>query len=273
MPAHVHGEHAVELVERDLVVGTPVHEQRGAVDEPVDAADSPEERRDLILVADVADLVGAGEVDTDDLGAAAPQLGGQLGADAPPRAGDDDTLARHGHARSPVFCSSAASSSWMWAFVASTFAKPSAEVQRAAVEVLDAAARLGDHEAAGADIPRVGGVTLEERVDAPRRDVREAQRGGAETAHGAAVHVELDDATSVGLDRVTVVGLDAGAHHRPVERRDIGDGESRSSPSHAPPPRDAVNSSPRNGSKIAPAASPSASRTATDVQANGMPCA
>ena len=39
------------------------------------------------------------------------------------------------------------------------------------------------------------------------------------------MHVELDDATSVGLDRVTVVRLDAGAHHRPVERRDIGDGQ------------------------------------------------
>ena len=140
-------------------------------------------RGDLVLVTDVADLVGAGEVDTDDLGSPIPELGGQLGANAPAGAGDHDPLARHGHARSPVFCSSAASSAWMCRVRREHVREARAEVERASVEVLDAAARLGDHQAAGADIPRIGGIALEERVDAPRRDVREAQRGGAETAH------------------------------------------------------------------------------------------
>ena len=43
--------------------------------------------------------------------------------------------------------------------------------------MLDAPARLGDHEAAGADVPRIGGVALEERVDAAGRDVREHNAG------------------------------------------------------------------------------------------------
>ena len=96
--------------------------------------------------------------------------------------------------------------------------EPGPEVERPSVEVLDATAGLVDQQRTGADVPGVRRVRLEEGVDATRRDVGEAQRRRAETAHGAAAVGEGDDALPELADRRRVVGLHAGAHQRLLER-------------------------------------------------------
>ena len=92
------------------------------------------------------------------------------------------------------------------------------EVERPAVEVVDAPAGLGDQQRAGTDIPGVRRVRFEEGVDAAGRDVGEAERRRAQATHGPAVAAQLDDALSERRDRRWVVGLNPGAHERLIER-------------------------------------------------------
>ena len=233
-----------------------------------------EQRVDLVGIAHIALLVRTRrDVDGHDLRSPGTQLGGELGADAPPGAGDDDVLAADRHAELLRLLDELGQRVVDVAVRCEHVRQARSEVERPAVEILDAPTCLADHQRARAHVPRVGGIAFEERIDAARGDEGEAERGGAQPPHTAAVEVQLDDAAAVGLDRLSVVGLDAGAHEGAVERRRVEETVRSSLPRYAPPPRTAVNSSRRNGSKIAPAARPSASRTATEVQAKGMPCA
>ena len=103
--------------------------------------------------------------------------------------------------------------------------QPRAEVHRAAVEILDPAPRLGDHERAGADVPGIRGVALQEGVDAAGGDIGQAQRGRADAAHAAAVGEELHHPAAEAVDRGRLLGLDAGAHQALAQHVGGGDVE------------------------------------------------
>ena len=117
--------------------------------------------------------------------------------------------------------------------------QPGPEVERPAVERLDPPARLGDQQGAGADVPRVGRVGLQEGVDAAGGDVRQAQRRRADAPNAPATAGELGDALSERGDRPRIVGLHAGAHERLVEgrrRRDVQPVARRAMPLRLAPP-------------------------------------
>ncbi len=110
-----------------------------------------------------------------------------------------------------------ARASWMRPLRGQHVGQAGAEVQRAAVEVLDPPAGLGDHQAAGPDVPGVGGVALQEAVDAARRDVGQAQRRRAQAPRPPALRHEGDHAAAERGEGLRFVGLHARAHQRAVE--------------------------------------------------------
>src|SRR5438309_2533902 len=61
------------------------------------------------------------------------------------------------------------------------------KIQRRAVEIGHAAARLGDYQRAGCYVPGPQ-AKFPERVDPPARDVAEIQRGGARAPHALRAH-------------------------------------------------------------------------------------
>ena len=145
------------------------------------------------------------------------QLVGEGRADASAATRDDDPLAGDGHA-------SAAERVVDVPVRGQYVGQPGPEVERPAVERLDPSARLRDQQGAGADIPRVGRVGLQEGVDAAGGDERQAQRRRADAPNAPASASELGDALSERGDRPRIVGLHAGAHERLVEgrrRRDV----------------------------------------------------
>ena len=155
----------------------------------------------------------------DHLGASRAQLAGERRPDASPAAGDDDPLAGDGHRRVRSVARAPPARRGCARSIASTLASPGPRLSGPPCERLDPSARLGDQQGAGADVPRVGRVGLQEGVDAAGGDVRQAQRRRADAPNAPATAGELGDALSELGDRPRIVGLHAGADERLVERR------------------------------------------------------
>ena len=92
-----------------------------------------------------------------------------------------------------------------------------AQVHLAAVEPGDAAASLLDQHHAGGHVPGVGGVLLDEGIEATSRDVRHRHCGTPDAACAACMEVQLLYAQDVLVDHVGIVVLQPGGDERPLQ--------------------------------------------------------